>query len=179
MIIETTSANNAQVVVFNLCGVIHAGAGETLSDAAADLADILVNREVEGIIDGFEQCDGLLGFDKDRARFFDYARSLGYRIRIPCVDRGAGKTYDFEYLDADSLEELNQRIDAGYDFSKVDFSHTSLDDYVTIRFHLESSVVEFIAYGGSNNRLSASSTTMELLKERLTEAIKDFLLNHK
>ena len=179
MIIETTSTKNTQVVVFNLCGVIHAGAGETLCDAAADLAEILVDKEVEHLTSRFEQAGGLTGSDSDRIGFFSYAKNLGYKIRISCGCPYTGQTSYLDYKDEEDIEELNRLIYEGYDFRCVDFSYTGLDEYVTIRYRVDVGAVEFIAEGGFRNHVSASSCTLDRLKEQLTTAIKDFLLNHR
>lgn len=179
MIIETTSTKNTQVVVFNLCGVIHAGAGETVSDAVENLSITLVDKVVEPLANEFEQADGLIGDDAVKIRFFEWAKSIGYKIEIICSAPDTGKSFVIEYETKEDLDELNKCIDGGCAFRWVDFSYTGLDEHVTVRYRLDSGVVEFEASGGFNDTLCAYATTMDTLKERLAIAIKDFLLNHR
>ena len=179
MIIETTSTKNTQVVVFNLCGVIHAGAGETVSNAAADLAEILVDKEVEPLATEFEEVGGLIGDDAARIRFFKWAKNLGYKVEIICSAPDTGKSFGIEYKKRGDLDELDKCIDSGCAFRWVDFSYTGLDEHVTVRYRLDSGMVEFEASGGFNDTLCAYATTMDTLKEKLAIAIKDFLLNHR
>ena len=179
MIIETTSTKNTQVVVFNLCGVVHAGAGKTVSDAAENLSTTLVDKVVAPLATEFELAGGLIGYDGAKIGFFEWARSLGYKIEIICSAPDTGKSFVIEYETKEDLDELNKCIDGGCAFRWVDFSHTGLDEHVTVRYRLDSGVVEFEASGGFNDTLCAYATTMDTLKERLAIAIKDFLLNHR
>lgn len=179
MIIETTGTKTTKIVVFNLCGVTHAGVGKTLSDAAENLADILVDKVVAPLANKFEQAGGLLGEDVARAAFFEWARSVGYTIEIVYKVPDTEKSFGIAYKSVADLKELDQQIDAGCELKYVDFENTDMDDVLQLLYHVDVGVIEFTADGGVDDYISTSAPTLDQLKEKLAIKIKDFLLNHR